>query len=298
MIVVGVDGSSPARAALTWSMQRAARLGDAVRLVSVVDDEWGVMGARMSDDLRRDGQRILEAEMSSARSQHPGVAVEAVLLSGNPMLELAAAGATAGLVVVGTHKTGFVRGRIFGSRSLQLAAASSVPVAIVPDALSATRKGIVVGVDGSGAALAAVTFAAREAHDLDTELVLVGAWTGVAGDDASDHAASRRNVLIKSAVEKALVDARARARLHLDRMPRVRQVNRPAAETLIDASVAASMLVIGSSRRTGALTTLGSVAHDVLLNIRTPTVVVHEHGVRPSEDHRQGRGSFAMPPAG
>ena len=38
-------------------------------------------------------------------------------------------GHEAELIVVGTHRTGYFRGRAFGSRSLQLAATSSTPVA-------------------------------------------------------------------------------------------------------------------------------------------------------------------------
>lgn len=274
MIVVGVDGSSPGRAALSWSVRRAALTGGVVMLTHVVDDEWGVTGSRLLEELNGEAEKMLAGEMDFARAENGSVQVESMLLSGNPMLELAMASTDADLVVVGTHKTGFLRGRVFGSRSLQLAAASTAPVAIVPESAGNSRSGIVVGVDGSPAALAAVTFGAREAHRTQEGLSLVGAWA--ARDGARDDELTQRDVLVKSAVEKALMEARFQAqRLCRSSSIRVRQVNRAAAEALVDASATATMLVIGSSRRVDVPLTLGSVAHDVLVNIAGPTVVVH-----------------------
>jgi len=290
MIVVGIDESAPGRAAVVWSVRRAAVTGDLVMIIHVLDDEWGVMGTRLLQELRTEAGETLAREREFARSVDSGVRVDSVLLSGNPMLELARASADADLVVVGTHKTGYVRGRIFGSRSLQLAAASWTPVAIVPQSPGRSRSGIVVGVDGSPASLAAVTFAADEANRWDQELILVGAWTGIAREQTVDGAPPQTDVLIKSAVEEALREARGRAQeLCRSQRIRVRQVNRPAAEILVEASAAATMLVVGSSRRVDAPTTLGSVAHDVLLNIVTPTVVVHGEHAQPLRTTESGR---------
>lgn len=289
MIVVGVDDSPPGRAAINWSLRRAALTGDVVMLAHVVDDEWGVVGHRSLEELMVDAEKMLAGAKDSARAEGASVQVDSTLLSGNPMLELARASADADLVVVGTHKTGFLRGRVFGSRSLQLAAASTAPVAIVPESAGNSRSGIVVGVDGSPAALAAVTFGAREAHRTQEGLSLVGAWA--ARDGGRDDELTQRDVLVKSAVEKALMEARVHAqRLCRPSSIRVRQVNRAAAEALVDASATATMLVIGSSRRVDAPLTLGSVAHDVLLNLAGPTVVVHAERpqMTPEEPERVG----------
>ena len=53
------------------------------------------------------------------------------------------------MIAVGTHKTGFIHGKVFGSRSLQLAAAAHSPVAIVPQTSRRDGQGIVVGIDES-----------------------------------------------------------------------------------------------------------------------------------------------------
>jgi nucleotide-binding universal stress UspA family protein len=275
MILVGIDGSPPSRAAVKWSIERAATTDEEVRLLHVVDDEWGVVSYRLLDEVRGEAEALVATEAAFARSIDPGVSVTTSHAEGNPMWELITAAEGADLVVVGTHKTGFVRGRVFGSRSLQLAGGSPAPVAIIPESSARKRHGIVVGVNESAASRAAIIFGADEAHRLGEELILVGAWAGSVETEANE--ASRRSAaLVKSRIESVLVDARAMvADKHDELRLRVLEVNRPAAEALVGAGASARLLVIGSSRRPGAPTTLGSVAHDVLINLAAPTVVVH-----------------------
>jgi nucleotide-binding universal stress UspA family protein len=122
-------------------MKRAAAVGFEVILVYVVDDEWATIGARMLDELRDDAQRVLNAEVDYARALAPEVVTHTRLLHGTVMKELLTVSEGADLVVVGTHKTGFVSGRIFGSRSLLLAAAAHAPVAIIPQTRNARVEG-------------------------------------------------------------------------------------------------------------------------------------------------------------
>jgi nucleotide-binding universal stress UspA family protein len=274
MILVGIDGSMPSRTALRWSIQRAGATGEGVVLTHVIDDEWGA-SYRLLDEVRFRAEELVAAEIAFARSIDPGVTVTTSLREGNPMRELITAAEDVDLAVVGTHKTGFVRGRVFGSRSLQLAGASPTPVAIIPEYFAPARRGIVVGVNGSESSEAAIAFGADTAHRLGEELILVGAWTGPVESEASE-ASRRRTAVVKSRVESVLVTARATiVQAHDEIRIRVRELNRPAAEALVDAATSARLLVIGSSRLSGAPTTLGPVAHDVLINLVTPTVVVH-----------------------
>ncbi|WP_345063554.1 universal stress protein [Leifsonia kafniensis] len=277
MILVGIDGSMPSRAATRWSVQRAAATGEDVMLAHVVDDEWGVVSYRLLDEVRIEADALVAAEAAFARSIDPRVTVTTTLREGNPMWELIALAENADLVVVGTHKTGFVRGRVFGSRSLQLAGGSPAPVAIIPESPVRTRQGVIVGVNESAASLAAVAFAADEAHHLGEELIIVGAWAAQDPAEIETSEVRRRQAtLVKSRIESVLLDARSQAQTaHGDLTIQARQVNRSAAETLVDAAASATLLVIGSSRREAAPTILGPVAHDVLINLAAPTVVVH-----------------------
>ncbi|GAA1640056.1 hypothetical protein GCM10009733_041450 [Nonomuraea maheshkhaliensis] len=46
MIIVGVDGSAPSRAAVEWAADDAARMGLPLRIVHVMDTSWYLVGRR------------------------------------------------------------------------------------------------------------------------------------------------------------------------------------------------------------------------------------------------------------
>lgn len=275
MILVGVDETSACRAAIRWGMQRAAFLQSHVMLLHVVDDEWGLIGEQSISELHPAADQLVQENAAFARSIDPTVTVTTRVVVGDPMTELGVASRGVDMVVVGTHKTGFLHGRAFGSRSLQLAARACCPVAVVPEGSTAERHGIVAGIDASDAGRAAVRCAAIEAQRTGVELILIRAWTakavGTAAyvEGADQRAQQMLDVLIKDAV--------AVARSAGDNLlVRTRTLRRPAAEALVDAGMTAELLVIGSSRRHDAqMSALGPVSHDVLLNISGPTLVVH-----------------------
>ncbi|MHC5796411.1 universal stress protein [Lacisediminihabitans sp. FW035] len=275
MILVGVDGTSACHAAIRWAVGRAVRLKSRVTLVHVVDDEWGMVGEQSISELHPSAYELAEKEALFARSIDSSVIVTTRVLLGDPMVELGVASREVDLVVIGTHKTGFLHGRAFGSRSLQLAATAWCPVAVIPEGSTTERHGIVAGVDDSDAARAAIRFAAMEAHRVHEELVLLRAWTsGPHGSGADAEAGEQR---ARDALETLGSDSVALARSVSDTLlVRTRTLRRPAAEALVDAGMSAELLVIGSSRRHGAqMSALGPVSHDVLLNIAGPTLVVH-----------------------
>lgn len=263
-ILVGVDGSAASRAAIRWALSRAALSRGPVTLVHVVDDEWGAMGERDLGELHP-SLALVEAELAYALSIGSPVNVETGILTGDPMVELAEASRTAALVVVGTHKTGFIHGRIFGSRSLRLVAMAWCPVAVIPESSFDDRHGVVVGVDDSDAGRAAVVFAAGEAEDGGEDLTLLRATR-----ESSGTLSGERTAQVLDAAVRLARDSGA------DGAVRTRVIRRTPAESLVDSAASAKLLVIGSSRRRGTeLSALGPVCHDVLLNIPGPTVVVH-----------------------
>lgn len=279
-IRVGIDGSESSRTALQWAVKRlTAADGDlrgTLTLVHVVDDVGGMIGARNLEALREDGRALAEREATYARSLAPDLTFNVEVLVGSPMWELIATSDDA-MTVVGTHKTGFIQGRIFGSRSLQLAAAARSPVAIIPQSPPRRGGGVVVGIDDSCAGRAAVRFAAEEAKCTHQPLVLVRASRPSKHSSAEGRAPAEDQDEAGRHALAALSDAEGAARsIFPTGEMRLRNVRRSPAEALLDASSQASLLVIGSSRRTGAeRMVLGSVSHDVLLNLTGPTVVVH-----------------------
>lgn len=276
-LLVGIDGTESSRAALRWAVKRATAIGAELSLAHVVDDEWSTIGARMVDELDNDGRHLLEREAEYAHSLAAEVTVRTQLLHGSVMQELITASKDAEMVVVGTHKTGFINGKVFGSRSLRLAAAAHTPVGIVPQGSPRDGRGIVVGVDDSAAGRLAVRFAAREAERTQETLTLLRAFTvpGLPKDDDDEqrelvqHGETRTSAVLSAAAALAALTAPTVE-------VKTRGIRRPAAEALVEAAATAALLVIGNSRQEDAdKTMVGSVSHDVLINLTGPTIVVH-----------------------
>jgi nucleotide-binding universal stress UspA family protein len=274
-IAVGVCDSSASRTAIRWAVRRASLTGAAVELLHVLDPHAG------QEDPEDHGRRtalahdLLIREVRFARSLASGVAVGATLLRGSVMWELTRASTEADLVVVGTHKTGFIHGAVYGSTSLQLAVAAHCPVVVVPGGMSAGPLSVVVGADESPAGHAAFAAAVGEASATGQDLVIVRVWKateGVGDSDTDETDEAARNV-----AQRLLTAFAAMARAtHPGLTVRVRAVEGFSAPALVRASAMAQLLVLGSSR--GARLdspVLGAVCHDALMNIVSPTAIVH-----------------------
>ncbi len=261
-ILVGVDDSGPSRAALVWALKRAREDGTEVCLVHVVDDEWGQAGAGVAAGESVDGARMLADCMRLAHDLAPTVTLVEHLLHGSPAWTLAELAAPDDLIVVGTHKTGYLHGRVLGSRSIVVASVASCSVAVVPDTPVSGRHGVIVGVGPGTAWRAAVTTGALEAQTLGQELSLITALPGYTDEAAVD---ARAVLASASALAiEAVPTLEVRSRLS----------RRQPVEALLDASRSASLLVLGASRRSPERAGfVGSVTHDVLLNINAPVLV-------------------------
>src|SRR6185437_2511469 len=69
----------------------------------------------------------------------------------------------------------FLHGRVLGSRGVQIAAAVSCTVAVIPEVDLRFRRGVVAGVDRTGTAATIARTAAGEADARGEELLLVQA---------------------------------------------------------------------------------------------------------------------------
>jgi nucleotide-binding universal stress UspA family protein len=255
-IVVGVDGTSASVAALRWAVNRASDRDAVLVLARVIDDDRGDDAGR-----ERSVRAELAATRASVRESFPALTVESVVRTGNPTIELVRVAEGVDLLVVGTHKTGFVQGRVFGSRGIRLAGSASVPLAVVPEFATGQRAGIVVGVDDSAAGREAIRFAGDEARRGGDDLLMILGGAGSVNPHELELTATALRI-----AEEAGADVGVR----------IRVLRRPAAKALIEVAQTARLLVIGSSRHhVDGDTALGPVAYDVLFNISTPTIVVH-----------------------
>lgn len=258
--MVGVDGSAPSRAAIRWSMRRAVSTGSRVVLAHIIDDDLTVPEACIDADIKSAGHAFLNSQLEFARLLDHRVGVTGELFQGDPLEALAAASEHMDLLAIGTHKTGFVQGRIFGSRFIQLAGLAYSPVAFIPNSASHRRTGVVVGVGDAEADEATIRFAAHEAARTREELTIIHCGTSRPGD--------------ATVVGTAAGLARAE---HPGLSVRCRTLDRAPAEGLVDGSMSASLLVIGKSHRSVQRPgSVGSIVHDVLLNLNGPTVVIHD----------------------
>ncbi|WP_104162669.1 universal stress protein [Cryobacterium sp. N22] len=268
---IGVDGSGPSRAALRWGVRRAAERNADVVLVNTVDDEWGLVGRDAAADAERQARELLIEESDRVAALHTGVTLTTRIVHGGTAWALATLPSPEDLLIVGTHKTGFLRGRVLGSRSVRIASAARCSVAIVPDTTLDSRHDVVVGVDGTEGALSAVRLGAQEAGRLDQDLLLVYAPPGLPRSESSrsESAEDRSPQAARLLQDAATVAATMTSRITVRR----RVAHRDPAEALLDASFDAALLILGVSTRHGENTLIGSVTHDVLMNINVPVLI-------------------------
>lgn len=280
-ILVGVDGSAPADAAIRWAVRRAEREGAQLVAVHVVDDAFGDAGAAFVDEARRAGAELLAGEVARIAAGHPGVAVSERIASGGLAWSLRSLVAADDLLVIGTHKTGFLHGRVLGSRSVQVAAAVPCSVAVVPDVDLRFRRGVVAGIDRAATAPTVARVAAVEAADRGDELLLLQAVPrGVPGAEA-------RGVHDSEAITVAV---RAAREVRPSLVVRARVAHRDPAEALLDASRDKALLVLGPGSLEATRSPIGSVLHDVLLNVTAPVLVARpaaERRLAPVADARE-----------
>jgi nucleotide-binding universal stress UspA family protein len=277
-IGVGISGAGATGHALGWAMSRAACTGADVVLLHVLDDAVRAGDGRPFASWA--GRGALSTQLRAARVLSPRTAVRLRVLRGNVMWQLAAASREFALVVVGTHKTGFIHEALYGSASLHLVAEAACPAVVVPTPSRAGPMGVLVGADDSAAGRAALGFAAEEAANTGQELTILrvrGSTSGQAGHEWGGTA-SRTPELLVARFAAIAAERHPGLRIHC------RTLDGRPAQVLVAASSGARLLVLGAAQTSAPETlALGVVCHDALLNIRVPTVIVHGgDGVRPA----------------
>ena len=313
-VVIGVDDSPGARAALRWGLPEAVRRGARVQVVAAfsIDYYWSapyMAGAfpyeEIQDDTARRARRVVAevtAELVAAGS--PGLddlTVDVVTEAGSPALELVERSRGAALLVVGSRGRGSVRSLLLGSVSLHCAGHAHSPLAVVPasptHAVTVGRRRVVVGIDGSPAAAAALLAAFAAAARADATVDVVAAyddgstWTSAAVSPPSSVDLRRA---AESAAARTLVEVRAAAAdLDLPEVPvQLHVVVGSPGEALVARAVGAWLLVVGS-HGAGQLMgmVLGSVALHCALHAPCP-VLLQREGDRPGTG-RPGRRHLA-----
>ncbi|GIH81387.1 universal stress protein [Planobispora longispora] len=138
-IVVGVDGSRAALAAVEWAVDAAARHGRPLRIVHVVElPRSGVVlrprdpdGVPDAERAREFGGLLLRRAAELARERRADVEVDTGLLSGDVMEALRRETETAARIVLGSHGLGGSTGLPPGSVAREMPNRAHCPVTVV-----------------------------------------------------------------------------------------------------------------------------------------------------------------------
>ncbi|MDW8806473.1 universal stress protein [Streptomyces scabiei] len=291
LVVVGVDGSASALAAVEVAAREARLRGAGLRAVHAfvwpavhVPPVPSPLGPP-EGGLRDTAERLLAEAVRFARTVEPEVDVSGVVVAGEPLTVLEAQSRAAELVVVGSRGMGGFVGLMVGSTAVHLAAHARCPVLVAREQRHEDGP-ILLGVDASAAGERAVDFAFAEAALRNTPLVALHAWTTwsaplPAPQDASTPYANPPGALAAEE-ERLLAEALAG---HRERYPGVeverRAVHGRTREALIEASRSAQLTVVGARGRGGfAGLLLGSVSQALLHHAHCPVAVVRGAGER------------------
>lgn len=177
-VVVGVDGSASALAAVGWAAAECARHHVPLRLVHgfmlPTSDypEILIASAEVRHAIEQLAEGWLAEAAATARATTPDVEITTEILCCGAAALLIDESKKARLVVVGSRGLGNVTGLLVGSTAMALAAHAHSPLVVVRG--TETPHGpVVVGVDGSPTSEAALAFAFDAASTRGVVLVAV-----------------------------------------------------------------------------------------------------------------------------
>ena len=134
-IVVGVDDSHGARAALDWTLDEARRQGARVEVLHAFEVEVAWIDqdefARWASLQRQAAEAALMTVVKDAAAP-ASVEVHASVVEGNPVNVLVEASEHADLLVVGSRGRGGLRGLLLGSVSQRCVERARCAVVVVP----------------------------------------------------------------------------------------------------------------------------------------------------------------------
>jgi nucleotide-binding universal stress UspA family protein len=282
-IVVGVDGSVIADRALRWAVEEAVLRDAEVELVLgyVVHMHRPPFTTTDRELAERAVQEIVERNADVLR-RVPWKTTAAPLL-GRPYADaILEAGDDADLIVVGSRGLGGFKELVLGSTSYRVAAHATAPATVVrggEDGDQPACVGIVVGVDGSRAAVRALRWAVGEAVLRGVDVTLVHAYfvpsaalvSGVASPEQIETERTRARTQAQAVVDAVLAEVVVPEGVTVT--PRV-VAGAPAA-AILDHATAGHLIVVGTRGYGGIRrAVVGSTSHQVLHHAPGPVVVV------------------------
>jgi nucleotide-binding universal stress UspA family protein len=137
-IVVGVDGSDEAKAALEWALDEAQLRGAEVKVINAYfPDLSEVVVASHDRSATIEAEELLRKMVEPATAARPGIRVTTEAVEGRPAQVLIGAAEGADLLVVGSRGRGGFRELLLGSVSQQCVHHAACPVLVVRSQVAA-----------------------------------------------------------------------------------------------------------------------------------------------------------------
>ncbi|MFF3624998.1 universal stress protein [Streptomyces sp. NPDC002467] len=274
-IVVGIDPARDWHLPLAWAADEAHRRRLPLRLVLAVPPERGtdhVDGTPGHMALRQTGADRLDQARNWVHDRQPEVGVTCDLLHGFPAPALGGVAEEARLIVLGSrHLSRTAEFFSAGSIVVPVSAQARCPVVVVGDAEHISRQPpyVVVGLDGSASATAALVFAFDEADLRGAALRVVCVWQPPVfmPNDAEAALQARRALLSEATAGLS------------DKYPDVHVTHEVMTghpvEELARAAEHALAVVVGRRGRGGYTgMRIGSVVHGLLHRAHCPVITV------------------------
>lgn len=178
-VVVGLDRSDLGRAAVEYAAELASRRRLPLLLVHTFESTDYVVtpsvgwAADVESMLRKSAQHLVDDTVEVLGAVYPELKVGQMVELGDPVETLLEQSRTAHTIVLGSRGAGGFADLVVGSTTLHVAAQASCPVIAVPnlpDGEASSRRGVLVGVDGSDLSAAAIAYAFEAAVDAGEKL--------------------------------------------------------------------------------------------------------------------------------
>jgi nucleotide-binding universal stress UspA family protein len=278
-ILVGIDGSANAEAAMWWAVDLAVALHRPLRLLTCytlptivsLGSAAGFASPLLTSDEVHEIDVRNRAAIEDLRSRillgHPDLVIETYLDQGSPGSALLKASDDASMIVLGTRGAGGASALLMGSVSYSVAHRATCPVMLVPETAMRVPGGrVVVGIDGSSPADLVTAW-----HYPYSAMAPEGGM--LLGPDIDEL----RLAMLRDA--RSLVQ---RVRKELDHVCHHHVtieseiIEGSAVDALVESARPQDILVVGSrSHSVLASVMLGSVATGVAHRSHSPVIVVH-----------------------
>jgi nucleotide-binding universal stress UspA family protein len=284
-VVVGVDGSAAAIAAVRWAAATAAARDLLLRIVHVIDfSPTGFSGAPYIESAKvfewaeEDGRVMLSDAAAAARAVAPDVEIETALVPAGGSHWFVEESARAHMIVLGASGSGRIGGALLGSTPVVVASHGRCPVVVVRGEEPDATAPVVVGVDGSPVGERALAAAFEEAAQRNVPLVAVHVWSDVKVGTFSG--ADRAELIDPRAFEESeQVLLAERLSGYCEQYPDVvvhREVYIDGPRAHLQAWSEKAQLVVVGSRGRGGFTglLLGSTSNGLIREAQCPVMVV------------------------